>query len=208
MYTFLRIMTLAKKVELDHRRGGWRHFALCGGRGRRKRGGCVLIVSFLVLFIFASELLHTIAVDQQQGLHPHPLGASVLSGIGQGLLLALCIWYCGWLWGAVLFLGQFFAVVHATMGWLLMVPLFFVDRSRRVRLELALMIPTLLLVLVFSVVSFLTTPFAALYSVVQRDWTVLLMPAVVVMVCGFVRILLHLRMKHINKRAQEEIDHD
>ena len=153
------------------------------------RGGCVLIVSFLVLFIFASELLHTIAVDQQQGLHPHPLGASVLSGIGQGLLLALCIWYGGWLWGPVLFLGQFFAVVHATVGWLLLLPLRFVDVRGRIRLEMGLLLPVLLVLLVFGVVSVCRVPFAALPGAVDGRWAALCGSAAVLAAGGLERVV-------------------
>ena len=65
---------------------------------------------FLIFFVLSSQLIHSVAMDQQTGFNPYPFGTTIFCLLQHPLLLIMSIFYLGWLWGIVLFLCHLFGI--------------------------------------------------------------------------------------------------
>ena len=150
-----------------------------------------MIVAFLAIFIIVSQLLHSVAAHQKLGLVPYPFGATFLCYITHIVLLVTSIWYCGWVFGIMLFLCEFFSLVHSSIGWILTIPtLFFKDYKnvlKFVRFETSMLTPALIVSIVFCIVSFIVTPFSSLYHYMSINKGTLMVILSVALLCFFAR---------------------
>lgn len=60
-------------------------------------------ILFIVIFVLSSQLIHSVAVDQENGYNPYKFGATTFCILQHPLLLITSIFYLGWLWGIILF---------------------------------------------------------------------------------------------------------
>ena len=146
----------------------------------------------MIIFIVVSELLYMVASHQQLGLIPYPIGATIFCYLTHLILLVTCIWYCGWIAGIILFLCDFLGVVHATIGWIFMVPTLFYDEDAQFyklgRREVALLTPALLVTVIFCITSFFVVDHSCLLKVILDDPYIIIVPLIIILICSIIRI--------------------
>lgn len=126
-----------------------------------------MIFLFVVLFLLSSQLIRSVAIDQQQGINPYPFGTWVFTVALHILLLASSIFYLGWVWGIILFLTHLLGVLDLTVMWILNIPLLFIKDPRHF-LTLATvkrnsLFPFLIVDLIFTIASFIVSDYKALF---------------------------------------------
>ena len=150
-------------------------------------------IVFVILFILSSQLVHSVAVDQQTGFNPYPFGTTLSCMAYHPLLLISAIFYLGWIWGIVLFLAHFFGIIHATISWVLDIPELLINNEKRflgfLRLKLCLLGPVLLANLIFTVSSFFIVDFESLLSLFQGNPGSLIVIAIVVSILSAARVV-------------------
>lgn len=158
-------------------------------------------IFFIILFISVNELLYQVASQQRMGLNPYPFGSTILCYITHLILLITCIWYFGWLWGIFIFICSFFSLLHSIVGWILVIPTLFNKEYSQlintVKFEIALLTPSLIISLIFCIVSFFTTEFMSLTYFFEDNLEIL--PALVVIAL----ILLIIRIAAVKKLSQD-----
>lgn len=156
-------------------------------------------IAFLIILVLVSQLLHMLAVHQSMGVLPHPMGVSLLSLISQAVLLVMCIWYLGWLWGILIFVGQIFSLIHSTVGWVLTIQSLYYQRPEQfynlVKWEENLMTPALILPLIFCVISFWVTEFKSCYFWLSQNNTIWIS---LLIGCGILGVARLFVSKHFN----------
>ncbi|MBQ9929636.1 MAG: hypothetical protein IJO72_02515 [Oscillospiraceae bacterium] len=148
---------------------------------------------FLIFFILSSQLIHSVASDQQTGFNPYPFGATIFCLLQHPLLLIMSIFYLGWLWGIVLFLCHLFGIVHMTISWVLDIPTLlakdFDKLIKFMKFKIALLAPMLIVILVFTVVSFFVSDFMALLVLLQNNPTEIIGAAAVIILLSISRLI-------------------
>ena len=150
-------------------------------------------VLFSILFVLTAHLVHSVAVDQQNGFNPYPFGTTIFCIAQHPLLLVSSIYYLGWLWGSVLFLAHIFGIVHGTVSWILDIPVFLVQNDRQLfrflRLKINLLPFALLANIVFTVSSFFIADFESLLSFFCGNPEILIVIAIAVTILSVARIV-------------------
>ena len=152
-----------------------------------------MLVLYVVIFILSSQIIHAVAVNQQTGFNPYPLGSTLLCMIQHPLLLTMSIYYLGWLWGIAIFLCHFFGIVHMTVSWVFSIPTLLAkdyDRIIQIKeIELALLSPMFIIVLVFTVVSFFVAQYKSLLLFLQNNISILIISSIVIVILSIARII-------------------
>ena len=147
----------------------------------------IFVVLFIILYVSANELTYMVAVHQQMGYCQH-ISAGDLCWTNRIIMAIPCVWYCGWLIGIASFAFSLFGLLHATIGWVLFIPTLNInDEYRIIRhtdMECGLLIPTNIICLVFSVLSFFFAPFRSAIHVLGSSNSIIAIVAVIVV--GFV----------------------
>lgn len=148
---------------------------------------------FVIIFILSSHLIHTVAVNQRCGYNPYPFGITTICILHHPLLLIISIYYLGWICGIVLFLCHLFGLLHATISWVLNIPTLIIKNDNKylqtMELNVALLTPSLIIVLIFTVVSFFVAEFKSLLTFFQKHTFFLIGAIVVVTILSIVRII-------------------
>ena len=148
---------------------------------------------FVILFVLSSQLIHSVASDQQTGFNPYPFGTTIFCLLQHPFLLIMSIFYLGWLWGIVLFLCHLFGIVHMTVSWVLDIPTLlakdFEKLMRFMKLKIALLAPMLIAILVFTVVSFFVSNFKSLLVVLQNNTAIAIGTVIVIIVLSISRLI-------------------
>ena len=133
-------------------------------------------ILFVVLFVFSSQLVHSVAVFQQNFYNPYPFGTTIFCIAHHPLLLISSIFYLGWFWGFALFLLHFFGIIHATFSWIFDIPILFFKNEQQVlhfeKLKINLLFPSLILYLIFTVASFFLSDFKVLFDFIKSDTSI------------------------------------
>ena len=150
-------------------------------------------VAFIILFCIASQLIHSIASDQQNGYNPYPFGSTFFCLITHPILLVSCVWYLGWIVGIIAFLCHFFGILHMAFSWILDFPIFFMNKPSQIvqymRLKIGLLPIVSFALLVFTIASFFTTTFKTLYYTLLGHTTYIIIVIITVAVCSVLRIV-------------------
>lgn len=151
-------------------------------------------IAFSILFVIASELTVQVATDQQLRKIPYPFGATILCYAIHLILLITSIWYCGWLFGILLFLSEFFTIIHLMIGWILAIPKLFIKHEKQAlnwaQWEVAFLTPILIIILGFCTTSFFVVPYGSLYAeAITHPYTLIILGTVFA-ICGLARILI------------------
>ncbi|MBO5213982.1 MAG: hypothetical protein J6B86_04365 [Clostridia bacterium] len=147
-----------------------------------------MLIAFLIIFFVINELVISTATHQQLGFNPYPFGTTILCMIIHAIMLVVCIWYCGWIFGILLFLFHLFAFPHSTIGWILNSPSLFYSPEKMLGLckrEIALLPVAIITLLAFTIISFFATPYKALYEFAKTT-PLFLIIAGAVLVLGFI----------------------
>jgi len=151
-------------------------------------------ILFIIIFIIINELLYQVASNQRMGLNPYPFGSTILCYITHFILLVTNIWYLGWIAGIIVFLLSFFSMLHSTIGWVFSIPtLFYTDESqffRLVRRQVSLLTPTLLISLIFCIISFINTEFMSLMYFFEDNLNLIPIFIIGCIVLNIIRILI------------------
>lgn len=149
-------------------------------------------VVFLILFVTSSQLIHSIAVDQQQGFNPYPFGTTIFCIMLHPMLLISSIFYLGWLWGSALFLCHLFGILHCTVSWIFDIPVLLTTSYQKLikmqRIKIGLLVPTILANAIFTVTSFFTSNFKSLLRFLYRNTTAVVVSVIIVIVLSVLRI--------------------
>lgn len=155
---------------------------------------------FVVIFILSSHLIHTVAVDQRTGYNPYPFGTTTLCILQHPMLLTMSIFYLGWIWGIMFFLCHLFGIIHMTISWIFSIPRLIInDYNKLLRImksNVALLTPMLIIVLIFTILSFFTAEFKSLLTFFQNHNSVLIGAIVVVIILSIVRIIVAKKLKN------------
>lgn len=159
-----------------------------------------MVVVFIILLLFTTELVYQIATDYSQGFNPYPFGTPIFLGFNHFVLLVMCIYYCGWLCGIALFALHLFAFLHGTFAWVFSIPgilyltsgiLYEFQKAVRIErlsiLKIKLLTPTLIINLIFTVLSIFIVPFKSAYMFFasrEISWIIL---AVAALICFILR---------------------
>ncbi len=150
-------------------------------------------ILFVVFFVLSSQLIHSVAVDQHNGYNPYPFGSTILCLLQHPILLTMSIFYLGWLWGIVLFLCHLFGIIHITVSWIFNIPMLLAkDLNKLVgfmKLEIALLTPMLIIILVFTIVSFFVVEFKSLLMILQNNTSLVIGAIVVIVLLSLSRLV-------------------
>lgn len=163
-----------------------------------------MVVAFLIIFLYASSLLYSIALNQQIGYNPYPFGTAIFSIIFQGLLIVLSIWYCGWLFGILVFLFHLLGLFRLTITWVFDIPNVLAKTDaqllKSMKLQFALLTPMLLITAIFTIMSFFLSEFGALKEIVRQDITYIIVIAIAMTILAILRVIF---IKALEKRDRE-----
>lgn len=151
-------------------------------------------VLFITIFIFASQLIRSVALDQQNGFNPYPFGTTIFCLAFHPLLLTSCIWYLGWIWGILIFICHLFGILHMTFTWLLELPIILTVKTDRqllkvMKLKIGLLWPTLIITLVFMIFSFFLSEFKSLLYLFTNRPIFLIISVAIILISSIVRII-------------------
>ena len=159
-----------------------------------------MAIVFLVLFIVSSQLIHSVAVDQQQGFNPYPFGTTILCIILHPLLLISSIFYLGWIIGIAVFLCHLFGLLHCTVSWILDIPELLTNNFNQLlsikKFKIGLLTPILLANIVFTVASFFVSEFKSVFYLFYGNIPAIIVTSIVVITLSVIRIIV---AKHISK---------
>ena len=120
-------------------------------------------ILFIVIFVLLSQLIHSVAVDQENGYNPYKFGATTFCILQHPLLLITSIFYLGWLWGIILFLCHLFGVLNMTVSWVLDIPLLLLKNSDKfesfLKIKVTLLPFMFIILLIFTIASFFFVKF-------------------------------------------------
>lgn len=91
-----------------------------------------MIIAYLILYIIVNELIYSRYVFRDMGIEPFPYAASVFCTVSHLFVLVINIWYGGLILGIILFLFQMSGLLHATIGWILLMPISINSNSKLV----------------------------------------------------------------------------
>lgn len=115
-------------------------------------------ILFIVIFVLSSQLIHSVAVDQENGYNPYKFGATTFCILQHPLLLITSIFYLGWLWGIILFFCHLFGVLNMTVSWVLDIPLLLLKNSDKfesfLKIKVTLLPFMFIILLIFTIASF------------------------------------------------------
>lgn len=145
-------------------------------------------LAFIVLSIIVSAIRHMIAVYDQEAILPYVHGMRVFCILTDIVFLVSSVFYLGFLWGIVYFLLHYFSILFAVCGWIVTFPsnLFTKTPSsiqKTITFESSALVLLLLVLTVFTVVSFFVVPFKCLIFFVVEHWVILLS------ICGSLAVL-------------------
>ena len=153
-----------------------------------------MIVIYVLMLILVSELLHMIAVHQQFGVNPHPLGTTICCYIAHFILLILNVWYCGWLVGIIVSACEFFSIIHMTVGWIITIPTLFVSNPEKqlkiILGELKALPYSMIALFIFLVVSLFLVPYAAAVDAVIANENIIVYGSSAIVALFILRIML------------------
>lgn len=151
-------------------------------------------IVFLILYIVSSSMVYSIASDQQLGFNPYPFGTTIFCMLLHIPILVSSIFYLGWIWGIICFLVHIFGLVHATVGWLFNIPVLVASDDdqllRFLKLKLNLLAPTLLINIIFAVISFFVADFQDLLNLFNSNSTFVIMFVIIIAVLSALRIVI------------------
>ena len=148
---------------------------------------------FLIFFVLSSQLIHSVAMDQQTGFNPYPFGTTIFCLLQHPLLLIMSIFYLGWLWGIVLFLCHLFGIVHMTISWIFDMPTLlakdFDKLMKFMKFKIGMLAPMLIAILAFTIISFFVCDFKALLVLLQNNPPIVISAAVVIILLSISRLI-------------------
>lgn len=151
-----------------------------------------MLIAFVVIFLLSSFWIKAIAVDQQMGYNPFLFGTDLFCIITRLILLAMCIWYLGWIAGIIVSVLDFFGIISGCFSWFLNLPFLsyksIEEMHKKMRFKLSMLPIVLIVCLVFTIVSFFTTRFASLYDFFAENIFVLFILMAVAIVSNIFRI--------------------
>ena len=152
-----------------------------------------MLVAFVVLFVLSSQLIHAVAVDQNNGFSPYPFGATILCMLMHPILFAMSVFYLGWLWGIVLFLLHLFGIIHMTISWVCELPTLLTHNPelviRYIRFKVLLLTPMLATILIFTIVSFCFGESKSLLILLQNNPKIIINSAIIVVLLSAFRLI-------------------
>lgn len=144
-------------------------------------------ILFIIIYILFSEVTYNVALHQSMGLVKYS-SIGGLCWIGRIILIIPCIYYCGWLFGILLFLFMLFGFLHMTIGWILSIPSMFVKNDNQimkiVNLECSLVIPLDIGLLIFTIISFFTATYKSTFNLFTTYKSIVIL--IVVLIIGFI----------------------
>lgn len=151
-------------------------------------------ILFIVVFILSSQLIHSVAVDQENGYNPYKFGATTFCILQHPLLLITSIFYLGWLWGIAIFLCHLFGIINLTVSWVLDIPLLLLKNSDKfenfLKLKVTLLPYMFIILLVFTIASFFLSSFESLLFILQSETAILVGILVGIAVLSIARLVL------------------
>jgi hypothetical protein len=152
-----------------------------------------MIVAFVVLFLISSQLVHSVANDQQLGFKPYYFGVMLCSILLNIVLLVSCIWYFGFLFGILIFILHIFGIVHASVSWVLSIPFLFYRSLQKIERHMYRKVAWYPFVLVsnlaFLIVSFFLTEFKSLHTLIYTNYYVTISFLIIPIVGFILRII-------------------
>jgi len=149
-------------------------------------------ILFIIVFVLASQLVHSVAVDQQTGYNPYPFGTTIFCLFLHPLLLTLCVWYLGWLWGILIFLCHLFGIIHMTVSWIFDIPTLLAKNTKQLinfmKLKIAILTPMVVVTLFFTILSFLVTDYKSLFYLLSQNISYIVIAGIVVTVFSIIRL--------------------
>lgn len=158
-----------------------------------------MIIAYLILYIIVNELIYSRYVFRDMGIEPFPYAASVFCTVSNLFLLVINIWYGGLILGIILFSFQMSGLLHATIGWILLMPISINSNSKLVlkfaKSEIWYLPLVMIITVIFCIVSFFTTEFSSLYDYIKQN-TIILIPIAIILILLF--IIRYFVNKHID----------
>ena len=158
-------------------------------------------IFFIVFFILSSQLIHSVAQDQKLGYNPYPFGTTIFCLLQHPILLAMSVYYLGWLWGIVLFLCHLFGIIHMTISWVLDTPVFFIKNEgamfKYMKFKISLLPVILVTILIFSIISFFATNFKSLLFMLQNNTTYIIVAVLTTIVLSVLRLIVANKMNNV-----------
>ena len=151
-------------------------------------------ILFIVIFVLSSQLIHSVAVDQENGYNPYKFGATTFCILQHPLLLITSIFYLGWLWGIILFLCHLFGVLNMTVSWVLDIPLLLLKISDKfesfLKIKVTLLPFMFIILLIFTIASFFLSSFESLLVVLQNETAILVGILIGIAILSIARLVL------------------
>ncbi len=150
-------------------------------------------ILFIIIFVISSQLIHSVAVDQQTGYNPYPFGTTLFCLLQHPILLVASIFYLGWLWGVVFFLCHLFGIIHITVSWIFDIPTLLAkdvnELVRFMKLKISLLAPMLIIVLVFTIISLFIGEFKSLLITLQNNPPLIIIAVIVIGLLSISRLI-------------------
>lgn len=147
---------------------------------------------FLVLYAAFSSLVYSVALDQKLGFNPYPFGATILCILFHPLVLISSIFYLGWVWGTICFLLHLLGITYSTVGWIFNLPTLLVKNDeqllRFLKVKLTLLFPSLIIGIIFTVISFFFSDYKALLDIFMENSTFTITLIAIVIILSVLRI--------------------
>ncbi len=152
-------------------------------------------IAFIILLLFTAELTFQCGSFIQQGFSPYPFGAPLVLTLTHGVLLTLCIYYFGWLFGIIAFLLHMFSLLHFCFTWVFSIPSilylshenphssFRVFKPQKLSVIYHILLSWVLVAdILFMIISFFTVPFMTAKTYFFSDtktWVILIVSALI-----------------------------
>lgn len=149
-------------------------------------------ILFVIVLVYASHLVRAVAVDQQTGYNPNPFGTTIFCLFLHLLLLTLCIWYLGWIWGILIFMCHLFGIIHMTISWIFDVPGLLAKNTKQLigfmKLKVAILTPMVIVTLFFAILSFFVVDHKSLFYLLSENTFYIVVAGIVAVVFGIIRL--------------------
>ena len=150
-------------------------------------------IIFIALFIISSQLIHSVAVDQQQGFNPYPFGTTICCLMIHPFLLVTSIFYMGWLWGIILFLCHLFGILHGTVSWVLDIPELLTTDEQKffeiLKLKISLLGPVIIANIIFTIATFFVSDFKSVIDFLDGNTNAIIVTAIIIAVLSVLRLI-------------------
>lgn len=157
-----------------------------------------MLILFVIIYILSAQLIYNCNNNLNTGVFPYSkLSLDIICIFYHIILLVMSIYYMGWLWGIILFLCHFFAVIHMTIGWTLNIPVLILNHRNNVldslhliKLNYIFISPMLIISLIFTVVSFFVADFKSMFDYLSNNTNILIPVGIVAVLLGLIRIII------------------